>query len=41
VHHRLVDTNFGVTTSFWDHVFGTHYRDGSRAARIGSTRAVR
>ncbi len=26
VHHRLVGTNFGVTTSFWDRVFGTHYR---------------
>jgi len=26
VHHRLVDTNYGVTTSFWDRVFGTHYQ---------------
>jgi sterol desaturase/sphingolipid hydroxylase (fatty acid hydroxylase superfamily) len=26
VHHRLVGTNFGVTTSFWDRVFGTHYQ---------------
>ena len=25
VHHRLVDTNYGVTTSFWDRVFGTDY----------------
>lgn len=23
VHHRLDQTNFGVMTSFWDHVFGT------------------
>ena len=33
VHHRLVGTNFGVTTSFWDRVFGTYYR---RPARSGS-----
>jgi sterol desaturase/sphingolipid hydroxylase (fatty acid hydroxylase superfamily) len=26
VHHRLTGTNFGVTTSFWDRVFGTYYR---------------
>jgi 4-hydroxysphinganine ceramide fatty acyl 2-hydroxylase len=26
VHHRLVGSNFGVTTSFWDRVFGTHYQ---------------
>jgi sterol desaturase/sphingolipid hydroxylase (fatty acid hydroxylase superfamily) len=32
VHHRLVDTNFGVTTSFWDRVLGTHYRSRRRAA---------
>jgi sterol desaturase/sphingolipid hydroxylase (fatty acid hydroxylase superfamily) len=25
VHHRLAETNFGVTTSLWDHVFATHY----------------
>ncbi|MBL8266136.1 sterol desaturase family protein [Steroidobacter sp.] len=25
VHHRHDDRNFGVTTSFWDHVFGTYY----------------
>ena len=24
VHHRLEQSNFGVTSSFWDHVFGTH-----------------
>jgi sterol desaturase/sphingolipid hydroxylase (fatty acid hydroxylase superfamily) len=30
VHHRLVDTNFGVTTSFWDHVFATHYQSRKR-----------
>ena len=33
VHHRLVGTNFGVTTSFWDRVFGTHYQ--SRRRDIG------
>lgn len=26
VHHRLDATNFGVTTSFWDHVFKTQYK---------------
>jgi sterol desaturase/sphingolipid hydroxylase (fatty acid hydroxylase superfamily) len=31
VHHRLAGTNFGVTTSFWDRVFGTHHR--SRRSR--------
>jgi sterol desaturase/sphingolipid hydroxylase (fatty acid hydroxylase superfamily) len=30
VHHGLVDTNFGVTTSFWDRVFGTHYQTRRR-----------
>ena len=24
VHHRIGQRNFGVTTSFWDYVFGTH-----------------
>jgi len=33
VHHRLVDANFGVTTSFWDHVFRTDYRSRSRHER--------
>jgi sterol desaturase/sphingolipid hydroxylase (fatty acid hydroxylase superfamily) len=32
VHHRLVDANYGVTTSFWDRVFGTHYQS-RRGAR--------
>jgi len=32
VHHRLVGTNFGVTTSFWDRVFGTYYRSRRRDA---------
>jgi sterol desaturase/sphingolipid hydroxylase (fatty acid hydroxylase superfamily) len=26
VHHQLPDKNYGVTTSLWDHLFGTHYR---------------
>ena len=30
VHHRLVGTNFGVTTSFWDRVFGTYHRSRRR-----------
>lgn len=31
VHHRLDTTNYGVTTSFWDHVFGTHYKSSGRS----------
>lgn len=30
VHHRLGMVNFGVTTSLWDHVFGTYYLSRSR-----------
>lgn len=26
VHHHIIDTNFGVTTSLWDRVFGTYYK---------------
>jgi 4-hydroxysphinganine ceramide fatty acyl 2-hydroxylase len=26
VHHRIEQTNFGVVTSFWDYVFGTHQK---------------
>jgi sterol desaturase/sphingolipid hydroxylase (fatty acid hydroxylase superfamily) len=26
VHHHLDHTNYGVVTSFWDHVFGTHQK---------------
>jgi sterol desaturase/sphingolipid hydroxylase (fatty acid hydroxylase superfamily) len=26
IHHRLPSTNFGVTTRFWDDIFGTMYR---------------
>ncbi len=26
IHHQYTDVNFGVTTRFWDHVFGTTYR---------------
>ena len=25
-HHRLASRNFGVTTAFWDHIFGTVLR---------------
>jgi len=30
IHHALPASNFGVTTSFWDRVFGTHYRSAAR-----------
>ena len=26
IHHKLPETNFGVTTTVWDKIFGTHYR---------------
>ena len=26
IHHKMPDTNYGVTTTFWDRVFGTHYQ---------------
>jgi sterol desaturase/sphingolipid hydroxylase (fatty acid hydroxylase superfamily) len=32
VHHSCPDKNFGVTTSVWDHVFGTHQERGQRSA---------
>jgi sterol desaturase/sphingolipid hydroxylase (fatty acid hydroxylase superfamily) len=30
VHHRLEHRNFGVMTSFWDYVFGTHQKQAKR-----------
>jgi sterol desaturase/sphingolipid hydroxylase (fatty acid hydroxylase superfamily) len=30
VHHRIDQSNFGVTTSFWDYVFGTHQQQMKR-----------
>jgi 4-hydroxysphinganine ceramide fatty acyl 2-hydroxylase len=35
VHHKLPDQNFGVTTSLWDRVLGTHYQSkrASESAR--------
>ena len=35
IHHRRPSTNFGVTTRFWDDVFGTTYRKAP--ARRGET----
>jgi sterol desaturase/sphingolipid hydroxylase (fatty acid hydroxylase superfamily) len=32
VHHRRDNSNFGVMTSFWDYVFGTHQRQMKRKA---------
>ena len=26
IHHQYPDSNFGVTSRLWDHVFGTTYR---------------
>jgi sterol desaturase/sphingolipid hydroxylase (fatty acid hydroxylase superfamily) len=36
VHHRISESNFGVTTSFWDHVFGTNQRQMKRRQSAGS-----
>lgn len=33
VHHSFPDKNFGVTTSLWDHVFGTHQERGTVSFR--------
>ena len=30
VHHKLPDKNFGVTTSLWDRLLGTHYQSKRR-----------
>jgi sterol desaturase/sphingolipid hydroxylase (fatty acid hydroxylase superfamily) len=30
VHHRIEHTNYGVMTSFWDYVFGTHQKQRKR-----------
>jgi cyclopropane-fatty-acyl-phospholipid synthase len=30
MHHRIDQSNFGVTTSFWDYVFGTHHKQIKR-----------
>ncbi len=32
-HHHREDGNFGITTPFWDRVFGTVHEPGPRAAR--------
>ena len=33
IHHGRLDVNFGVTTSLWDYVFGTHHRSRNRSAQ--------
>jgi 4-hydroxysphinganine ceramide fatty acyl 2-hydroxylase len=38
IHHAHPDTNWGFTTSLWDHVFGTAYQRGG--VRITSSRAA-
>ena len=30
-HHHAIECNYGITTSLWDHVFGTAYSGRSRA----------
>lgn len=41
VHHRLGKVNYGVTTSLWDHVFGTHYLSRKRTGFVESGAATR
>jgi sterol desaturase/sphingolipid hydroxylase (fatty acid hydroxylase superfamily) len=36
-HHRLLEANYGVTTSLWDHVFGTDYQSRKRKAATRAT----
>jgi sterol desaturase/sphingolipid hydroxylase (fatty acid hydroxylase superfamily) len=33
VHHKLDETNYGVMTSFWDYVFGTHQKQIKRKSQ--------
>jgi sterol desaturase/sphingolipid hydroxylase (fatty acid hydroxylase superfamily) len=40
-HHARPNANFGVTTSFWDHVFGTHYLPRRRRAFSNASAASR
>jgi 4-hydroxysphinganine ceramide fatty acyl 2-hydroxylase len=40
IHHSRLDKNFGVTTSLWDHVFGTHLRISVRRSPSSSDRAA-
>jgi sterol desaturase/sphingolipid hydroxylase (fatty acid hydroxylase superfamily) len=34
VHHRLDNRNYGVMTSLWDYVFGTHQKQVKRKSRV-------
>ena len=34
-HHGKVPGNFGVTSSFWDHIFGTHIASDARRSVAG------
>ena len=37
IHHQYPDSNFGVTSRLWDHVFGTTYRrEARKASRAGA-----
>lgn len=42
IHHQIPGTNFGVTMTFWDRVFGTTYRktDGDSRNRTGARAAI-
>jgi sterol desaturase/sphingolipid hydroxylase (fatty acid hydroxylase superfamily) len=35
-HHRFEDCNYGVTTNFWDIVFGTNARNINERIRSGA-----
>lgn len=34
IHHQYPEVNFGVTSPFWDHLFGTTYRDKYGRSRV-------
>lgn len=38
VHHKLEHTNYGVMTSFWDYVFGTHHKQIKRKTQVSAVR---
>ena len=40
IHHKRPTTNYGVTTTFWDRVFGTHYPSRAHASTSPRGRSV-
>ena len=40
VHHSFPDVNFGVTTTLWDWVFGTHFKQHEERLMAERTEAA-